>query len=65
MVEAEELIGLVSIGDLVKFRMDKIEAEAAAMLSYIQSVTAAARRGRNRPSTSSTIGRAKANSSPA
>ena len=32
------LIGLVSIGDLVKHRMDKIEAEAAAMLTYIQSV---------------------------
>lgn len=38
VVEGEALIGLVSIGDLVKFRMDKIEAEAAAMLSYIQSV---------------------------
>ncbi|HST36001.1 MAG TPA: CBS domain-containing protein [Allosphingosinicella sp.] len=38
VVEGEELIGLVSIGDLVKHRMDKIEAEAAAMLSYIQSV---------------------------
>ena len=38
VVEDEVLIGLVSIGDLVKFRMDKIEAEAAAMLSYIQSV---------------------------
>jgi len=38
VVEGERLIGLVSIGDLVKFRMDKIEAEAAAMLSYIQSV---------------------------
>jgi len=38
VVEGERLIGLVSIGDLVKFRMDKIEAEAAAMLTYIQSV---------------------------
>jgi CBS domain-containing protein len=38
VVEDEVLIGLVSIGDLVKYRMDKIEAEAAAMLSYIQSV---------------------------
>ena len=38
VVEDESLIGLVSIGDLVKFRMDKIEAEAAAMLTYIQSV---------------------------
>lgn len=38
VVEGEALLGVVSIGDLVKFRMDKIEAEAAAMLSYIQSV---------------------------
>ena len=38
VVDGEALIGLVSIGDLVKYRMDKIEAEAAAMLSYIQSV---------------------------
>jgi CBS domain-containing protein len=38
VVDGEALIGVVSIGDLVKYRMDKIEAEAAAMLSYIQSV---------------------------
>ena len=38
VVEGNALIGLVSIGDLVKHRMDKIEAEAAAMLTYIQSV---------------------------
>ena len=38
VVEGEALVGLVSIGDLVKFRMDKIEAEAEAMLNYIQSV---------------------------
>ena len=38
VVEGEALIGLVSIGDLVKHRMDRIEADAAAMLSYIQSV---------------------------
>lgn len=38
VLEGEALIGLVSIGDLVKFRMDKIEAEAEAMLNYIQSV---------------------------
>ena len=38
VVEGEGLTGLVSIGDLVKYRMDKIEAEAAAMLNYIQSV---------------------------
>ena len=38
VVEDERLVGLVSIGDLVKFRMDRIEAEAEAMLNYIQSV---------------------------
>jgi CBS domain-containing protein len=38
VVDGEALVGLVSIGDLVKFRMDKIEAEAEAMLTYIQSV---------------------------
>jgi len=37
VVSDGELIGLVSIGDLVKFRIDKIEAEAAQLLSYIQS----------------------------
>lgn len=31
------MIGFVSIGDLVKYRIDKIEAEAAAMRDYIQS----------------------------
>jgi CBS domain-containing protein len=36
IVENGELIGLVSIGDLVKFRIDSIESEAAAMRSYIQ-----------------------------
>ena len=36
--ENGHLAGIISIGDLVKFRMDKVEAEAAAMLSYIQSV---------------------------
>ena len=36
IVENGELIGLVSIGDLVKFRIDSIEDEAAAMRSYIQ-----------------------------
>ena len=38
VVDGGALVGLVSIGDLVKFRMDKIEAEAEAMLNYIQSV---------------------------
>lgn len=31
------MIGLVSIGDLVKARIDRIEAEAEAMREYIQS----------------------------
>lgn len=31
------LIGLVSIGDLVKFRIDTIESEAAALRDYIQT----------------------------
>jgi CBS domain-containing protein len=37
VVEADRLVGLVSIGDLVKRRMDGIEQEAAAMREYIQS----------------------------
>jgi CBS domain-containing protein len=37
VVEGGRIIGIVSIGDLVKYRMDRIEAEAAAMRSYIQS----------------------------
>jgi CBS domain-containing protein len=32
-----KLIGFVSIGDLVKYRIDRIEAEAEAMRSYIQT----------------------------
>lgn len=32
------MIGLVSIGDLVKHRIDQIEADAEAMRAYIQSV---------------------------
>lgn len=35
---AESLVGFVSIGDLVKYRIDRIEAEAAAMRDYIQAV---------------------------
>lgn len=38
VVEDDELVGFVSIGDLVKYRIDRIEAEAAAMRDYIQSV---------------------------
>jgi len=37
LVEGGNLVGIVSIGDLVKHRLDKIEAEAEAMLSYIQT----------------------------
>ena len=37
VVEGDRLIGIVSIGDLVKHRMDKIEREAEQMLAYIQS----------------------------
>ena len=38
VVEGGALVGIVSIGDLVKYRMDRIEADAEAMLTYIQSV---------------------------
>jgi CBS domain-containing protein len=38
VVENGALVGIVSIGDLVKYRMDQIEADAEAMLTYIQSV---------------------------
>ena len=31
------LVGIVSIGDLVKHRIERIENEAAAMREYIQS----------------------------
>lgn len=31
------MIGFISIGDLVKYRIDRIESEAEAMRSYIQS----------------------------
>jgi CBS domain-containing protein len=37
VVEEERLVGIVSIGDLVKIRIDRIEAEAIAMREYIQS----------------------------
>ncbi len=38
IVEGEEILGIVSIGDLVKHRMERIEAEAEAMRAYIQNV---------------------------
>lgn len=37
VTEGGRIVGIVSIGDLVKYRLDKIEAEAAEMLNYIQS----------------------------
>ncbi|HZG46878.1 MAG TPA: CBS domain-containing protein [Allosphingosinicella sp.] len=37
VVDGNQLVGVVSIGDLVKHRLDQIEAEAQAMLSYIQT----------------------------
>ena len=37
VVEAGQIRGIVSIGDLVKHRMERIEAEADAMRAYIQS----------------------------
>lgn len=36
VVEGGALVGFVSIGDLVKYRIEKIEAEADQMRSYIQ-----------------------------
>jgi CBS domain-containing protein len=35
VMQGDELVGIVSIGDLVKHRIDKIEGEAAAMRDYI------------------------------
>ena len=37
IVEGGQIRGIVSIGDLVKHRMERIEAEAEAMREYIQS----------------------------
>jgi CBS domain-containing protein len=37
IVEGGQIRGIVSIGDLVKHRMERIEAEADAMRAYIQS----------------------------
>lgn len=36
VVEGSALVGIVSIGDLVKHRIERIEAEAEAMRDYIQ-----------------------------
>lgn len=37
VVDGGEIRGIVSIGDLVKYRMERIEAEAEAMRTYIRS----------------------------
>lgn len=37
VVEEGRMVGLVSIGDLVKYRIDRIEAEAESMRVYIQT----------------------------
>ena len=37
VVDDGQLVGIVSIGDLVKHRMERIEAEAEAMRAYIQT----------------------------
>ena len=37
VVDRGAVVGFVSIGDLVKYRIDRIEADAAAMRDYIQS----------------------------
>jgi CBS domain-containing protein len=37
VIDGARVVGFVSIGDLVKYRIDRIEADAAAMRDYIQS----------------------------
>lgn len=37
VVRGGAMVGFVSIGDLVKYRIERIESEAQAMRSYIQS----------------------------
>ncbi|MCJ1960390.1 CBS domain-containing protein [Novosphingobium mangrovi (ex Hu et al. 2023)] len=36
VVEGGRMVGFVSIGDIVKYRIDKVEGEAAALRDYIQ-----------------------------
>lgn len=38
VVEGDQLAGIVSIGDLVQYRIDTINAEAEAMREYIQAI---------------------------
>jgi CBS domain-containing protein len=37
VVEGGQMVAFISIGDLVKYRIERIEAEADAMRSFIQS----------------------------
>ncbi len=37
VVRGDVVVGFISIGDLVKYRIDRVEAEAAAMRDYIAS----------------------------
>lgn len=37
VIDGDTVVGFVSIGDLVKYRIDRIEAEADAMRAYIQT----------------------------
>jgi len=37
VIENDRMVGFVSIGDLVKYRIDRIEAEAESMRVYIQT----------------------------
>ena len=37
VVENDAVVGFVSIGDLVKYRIERIESEAEAMRAYIQT----------------------------
>lgn len=37
VMDQDRMVGFVSIGDIVKYRIDRIESEAEAMRSYIQT----------------------------
>jgi CBS domain-containing protein len=37
IVDGDIMVGFVSIGDLVKYRIDRIESEAASLRDYIQT----------------------------
>jgi CBS domain-containing protein len=37
VVDGDRMVGFISIGDLVKYRIDRIESEAASLRDYIQT----------------------------